>query len=42
VRDIRNRYAAGGVSQQKLADEYGVNQTKISDVVCGRTWKHVE
>lgn len=42
VREIRTRYAAGGVSQQALALEYGVNQTKISDVVRRRTWKHVE
>lgn len=41
VRDIRRRYAEGGVSQQQLADEYGVNQTKISDVVRRRTWRHV-
>lgn len=41
VRDIRRRYAAGGISQQQLADEYGVNQTKISAVVHRRTWRHV-
>ncbi len=42
VRDIRRRYAEGGISQQKLADEYGVNQTKISAVVNRRTWRHLE
>lgn len=42
VREIRRRYAEGGISQQKLADEYGVNQSKISDVVNRRTWRHVE
>ncbi|QDF18885.1 HNH endonuclease [Gordonia phage SCentae] len=42
VREIRRRYTAGGVSQQSLADEFGVNQTKISDVVRRRTWRHVE
>lgn len=41
VRDIRARYAAGGISQQKLADEYGVNQSKISAVVRRETWAHV-
>jgi hypothetical protein len=41
VREIRRRYAAGGISQQRLANEYGVNQTKISDVVLRRTWRHV-
>lgn len=42
VREIRERYKAGGVTQTQLAKEYGVNQTKISDVVNYRTWKHVE
>lgn len=41
VRDIRLRYAAGGVSQQKLANEYGVHQTKISYVISRKTWAHV-
>lgn len=47
VREIRRRYAAGRagtgprVSQQALADEYGVNQSKISLVVRRRTWAHV-
>ncbi len=41
VIDIRRRYAAGGISQQALADEYGVNQTKISEVVRRRTWRHI-
>lgn len=38
---IREEYAAGEVSQTALAEKNGVNQTKISDVVCGRTWSHV-
>lgn len=42
VREIRRRYAEGGVSQQRLADECGVNQTKISDVILRKTWRHVE
>lgn len=41
VREIRRRYAAGGVSQQVLADEFGVHQTKISAVVRRKTWIHV-
>lgn len=36
---IRTRYAAGGVSQQALADQYGVNQTTISRVVRGVKWR---
>jgi hypothetical protein len=41
VADIRRRYAAGGISQAKLAEEYGVGQTKISAVVNRRTWRHI-
>lgn len=35
------RHGAGGLGQQALADEHGVNQTKVSDVVRRRTWRHV-
>jgi predicted XRE-type DNA-binding protein len=31
----------GGVTQQQLADAFGVAQSKISDVVNRRTWRHV-
>lgn len=33
VKRIRNRYASGGVTQQKLAVEYGVTQTAIGLIV---------
>lgn len=33
VEQIRARYLAGGVSQQALADEYGVSQNAISKLV---------
>lgn len=39
VGEIRERYAAGGVSQQALADEYGVDQTTISRVVLEQTYR---
>jgi predicted transcriptional regulator len=42
VREIRRRYAEGGISQQQLANEYSVHQTKISAVVTRKTWRHVE
>ena len=42
VREIRRRYAQGGISQQALADEYGVSQSKISDAIHRKTWAHVE
>jgi len=40
VRQIRQRYAAGNVSQFTLAAEFGVGQTLISRVVLNRNWKH--
>lgn len=38
VRSIRARYAAGGVFQYELAEEYGVNQALISGVVLRKIW----
>lgn len=39
VAEIRERYAVGGISQTALAREYGVNQTNISSIVRGDTYK---
>lgn len=41
VRAIRARYAAGGVSQRALADEFGVDRVAVGFVVNGKTWRHV-
>ena len=41
VRDIRARYAAGGVRQADLAAEYGVTQPTIGRLVRRENWKHV-
>jgi hypothetical protein len=41
VAEIRRRYAAGGVSQQSLADEFGFGQSTISHIVLRETWAHV-
>lgn len=41
VVEIRRRYAAGGIKQQTLADEFGVTQILISKIVCRYHWKHV-
>jgi len=38
VDEIRVRYAAGGVTQQALADEYGLTQSAISAIVRRRSW----
>lgn len=40
VREIRRRYAAGGVTLQELNDEYGLS-SQASAIVSRRTWKHV-
>lgn len=39
VRRIRSRYGSGGISQQALADEYGVSQVAIGKIVRRVTWK---
>jgi hypothetical protein len=41
VREIRRRYAAGGVSQSALGAEYGLCQSHIKDIVNFQRWKHV-
>lgn len=42
VLHIRERYAAGGIIYQELADKYGVNSGNICQVVNRRTWTHVK
>ncbi len=39
VNEIRTRYAAGGVTQQKLATEFGVSFQNIQKVVSGKSWQ---
>lgn len=39
VSTIRRRYANGDVSQDQLAQEFGVSQTNISQIVRGLTWR---
>jgi hypothetical protein len=41
VRQIRQRYAAGGISQQKLAEEYGLKQAALGELIRRETWRHV-
>lgn len=41
VREIRRRYAVGGVTHADLATEYGVSQPSIHDAIVRKTWKHV-
>lgn len=41
VKDIRSRYAQGGISQKDLGQQYGVAQTTVSEVVLGKKWTEV-
>lgn len=38
VADIRARHAAGGISQQRLATEYGVSRPTVSRILAGNAW----
>ncbi len=39
VRKIRRLYVRGKVSQQSIANQFGVSQYHISRIVAGKTWK---
>lgn len=41
VRRIRARYAAGGVTQCRLAEEFGIKVGAIGCVLRRATWRHV-
>lgn len=41
TREIRARYATGGITQTALAAEYGVSKTAISAIVNRLNWKHI-
>lgn len=38
---IREVYALGGISQQKLGERYGISQTQVSQIVLRKLWKSV-
>lgn len=42
IREIRRRYEAGNVTQQELAEEFGIRQSKVSAIVRREAYKHVE
>lgn len=42
VREIRERYAEGGVYHKELADEFGVERSVVTNAVNRKTWRHVE
>jgi hypothetical protein len=39
VKDIRSRYAVGGVYQYQLASEYGVSQAAVWYAIHNKTWR---
>lgn len=41
VAEIRDRYSAGGVSQESLGKIYGVTQTAIGQIVRRKHWAHI-
>lgn len=41
VKEIREKYAAGGITTVRLAKEYGVCQATIAHVVNRIAWKHI-
>jgi hypothetical protein len=41
VTEIRERYAAGGITLLTLGAEYGVTETNISMIIRRQTWKHL-
>jgi len=41
VREIRARYAAGGILQSELAAQYGTTRMNVSSIVCGQSWRHL-
>lgn len=41
VLEIRALYAAGGVTQEKIATWYGVNRSSVGRIVTRKTWKHI-
>jgi predicted transcriptional regulator len=38
VLEIRRRYAAGGVTQEELAHEFGVSGPHVCGIIKGKFW----
>jgi hypothetical protein len=41
VLGLRDRYAAGGVTQAQLAAEYGISHALVSNIVTRKAWKYI-
>lgn len=42
VRTIRERWAAGGVTQKAMAAEYGVSRATVCLAISGKNWAHLD
>lgn len=42
VREIRRLYQRGGISQQKIADRFKIDQTHVSEIVRRKEWTCVD
>lgn len=40
VQAIRNTYARGELTQSQLAQQYGISQSQISNIVANKHWRH--
>jgi DNA-binding XRE family transcriptional regulator len=41
VREIRNRYAAGEVTQRELATDYGISRETVGTIIRRKNWAHI-
>jgi HNH endonuclease len=41
VTRIRELHANGGITQQWLADQYGLSQTAVGEIIRRQSWKHI-
>ena len=41
VREIRVRFANGGITKSQLAQEYGVHKSTIGYIINRKTWSHI-
>lgn len=39
---IKQEYAAGNITQQELAEKYGINFRHVSNIALGRRWKGIK
>jgi hypothetical protein len=41
VCELRRRWSAGGIQQKALAAEYSVSRGVVSEILSGKSWKHL-